>query len=103
MKRSDKLAHLLTSMLADFGASWKFIFLFFFIVFVWVVWNVLPSTKQYHFDEYPFIFLNLAMSVMAAVQAPVVMMASHHQAKKDKKQIEEISQNLKKILDENDK
>ena len=78
-------------------------FLFFSIVFVWVTWNVLPSTKQYHFDEYPFIFLNLAMSFIAAAQAPVIIMASNYQSKKDKKQIEEISQNVKKILEENHK
>ena len=101
MKRSDKLAQLLTAILADFGASWKFIFLFFVFIAAWIVWNVAPETKAYHFDEFPFIFLNLAMSFLAAIQAPVIIMAANHAARKDRKELHEIH----KILEElkNDK
>lgn len=97
MKRSDKLAQLLTAMLADFGASWKFIFLFLLSGGGWMLWNSLAATHAYHFDEYPFIFMNLALSFLAAIQAPVIIMASNYQAKRDRKEIHEILERVKRL------
>ena len=99
MKRTDKLAQLLTGMLADFGASWKFIFIFLATGASWMTWNTLPATKAWHFDEYPFIFMNLALSFLAAAQAPVIIMAANHQAKRDRKEVHEIAERLKKLED----
>ncbi|HJV46056.1 MAG TPA: DUF1003 domain-containing protein [Bacillota bacterium] len=75
---SDKLA----DRMAVFGGSWKFILWFSVILLAWTIWNVLPFT--YHFDEAPFILLNLCLSFLAAFQAPVIMMSQNRQAARDK-------------------
>jgi len=68
---------------AAFGGSWTFIILFFVILFLWVILNtIILVTKP--FDAYPFIFLNLVLSMLAAVQAPIIMMSQNRQASKDR-------------------
>jgi uncharacterized membrane protein len=68
---------------AAFGGSWTFIIIFFVILFLWVVLNtVILVTKP--FDAYPFIFLNLVLSMLAAVQAPIIMMSQNRQGAKDR-------------------
>jgi uncharacterized membrane protein len=68
---------------AAFGGSWTFIILFFVILFLWVILNtVILVTKP--FDGYPFIFLNLVLSMLAAVQAPIIMMSQNRQSAKDR-------------------
>ena len=67
---------------ASFGGSWTFIFLFFGIQIFWVVLNTLVMTRAV--DPYPFVFLNLILSMVAAVQAPVIMMSQNRQAEKDR-------------------
>jgi CRP/FNR family transcriptional regulator, cyclic AMP receptor protein len=66
---------------AAFGGSWPFIFTFGGIMFVWMGVNIVALA---HFDPYPFILLNLALSTVAALQAPVIMMSQNRQATKDK-------------------
>ncbi len=66
---------------AAFGGSWTFIFLFGAMMFTWMGLNVL---RVANFDPYPFIFLNLILSTVAAIQAPVIMMSQNRQASKDK-------------------
>lgn len=70
---------------ATFGGSWPFIFLFSAILIFWVVLN---SYILVHigdpFDPYPYILLNLFLSMLAAVQAPVIMMSQNRQAVKDR-------------------
>lgn len=66
---------------ASFGGSWPFIFLFAAVMFVWMGINVVGLT---HFDLYPFILLNLCLSTLAAIQAPIIMMSQNRQATKDK-------------------
>jgi uncharacterized membrane protein len=68
---------------ASFGGSWTFIFLFLGIMVVWMTWNVLSRTVD-RFDPYPFILLNLALSCLAALQAPVIMMSQNRAADKDR-------------------
>ena len=70
---------------AQFGGSWRFISLFGGILIVWMVINawVLAS---HPFDPYPFILLNLVLSTLAALQAPVIMMSQNRQAHKDRMQ-----------------
>ena len=70
---------------AAIGGSWSFIFGFFAVMVVWVAMNV-ALLKPFHleFDPYPFIFLNLVLSMVAAIQAPVIMMSQNRQAKKDR-------------------
>jgi CRP/FNR family cyclic AMP-dependent transcriptional regulator len=67
---------------ATFGGSWTFIILFGAVMLVWIVANVLLLMKP--FDPYPFIFLNLVLSMLAAIQAPVIMMSQNRQSAKDR-------------------
>jgi CRP/FNR family transcriptional regulator, cyclic AMP receptor protein len=66
---------------AAFGGSWPFIFLFGSIMVVWMGLNIAMIA---HYDPYPFILLNLALSTIAALQAPVIMMSQNRQSSKDK-------------------
>ncbi|MFJ7975803.1 DUF1003 domain-containing protein [Peribacillus sp. NPDC096379] len=69
--------------ISSFGGSWKFIVCFAIFLFIWIVWNTLSITR-FHFDEPPFILLNLCLSFIAAFQAPVIMMSQNRQAARDK-------------------
>ena len=69
---------------ADFGGSWKFIIYFATFILVWIMLNVLWVASQ-RFDPYPFIFLNLILSCLAALQAPVIMMSQTRQEDKDRR------------------
>src|SRR5215471_9233066 len=68
---------------AAFGGSWTFIFIFFAVMTVWVILNSTALLRD-HFDPYPYILLNLALSMIAAIQAPVIMMSQNRQAAKDR-------------------
>ncbi len=60
---------------ARFGGSWAFIISFIAVMLVWMFINVVPLFTH-HFDPYPFILLNLFLSMVAAIQAPLIMMRS---------------------------
>ncbi len=78
-KISDKIAR--------FGGSWFFIISFFIILFLWILFNSI-SPKEYDFDPYPFILMNLILSCIAALQAPIIMMSQNRQEEKDRKRSE---------------
>lgn len=87
-----------TSRMADkvagFGGSWKFILLFVFIMFIWMVINLYFLSKP--FDPFPFILLNLLLSSIAAVQAPIIMMSQNRKEEKDRRRaINDYMVNLK--------
>ncbi|MEI2805429.1 DUF1003 domain-containing protein [Albidovulum sp.] len=67
---------------AAFGGSWSFIGLFAATILVWVALNLWLMARPA--DPYPFVFLNLILSMVAAVQAPVIMMSQNRQAAKDR-------------------
>jgi len=69
-------------MVATFGGSWKFIILFLFFMFIWMAINIYWFTKP--FDPYPFILLNLLLSTLAALQAPIIMMSQNRKEEKDR-------------------
>ena len=71
---------------AKFAGSWAFIFSFVAVMVIWMIVNVVLSTKA--FDAYPFILLNLVLSCVAAVQAPLIMMSQNRQEVKDRKRAE---------------
>lgn len=71
--------------IAKFGGSWPFIFLFIGILFGWILLNV-TGLFFHPFDAYPFILLNLALSCLAAIQAPIIMMSQNRQEERDRKQ-----------------
>ena len=66
---------------AHFGGSWTFIGLFILFMAIWIAWN---SAGAKHFDPFPFILLNLLLSCLAALQAPVIMMSQNRQAERDR-------------------
>jgi uncharacterized membrane protein len=72
----------LADNVAAFGGSWVFIAGFGLVLVLWVATNLLLAGRA--FDPYPFIFLNLMLSMLAAVQAPVIMMSQNRQAAKDR-------------------
>lgn len=72
----------LADTIASFGGSWAFILSFLGLLALWVVLNLLLALGA--FDPYPFIFLNLMLSMLAALQAPVIMMSQNRQAAKDR-------------------
>jgi uncharacterized membrane protein len=77
----------LADKVARFGGSWKFISWFAIILAVWIAIN-LVLTGRNRFDPYPFILLNLLLSCLAAIQAPVIMMSQNRQEEKDRKRNE---------------
>jgi uncharacterized membrane protein len=70
--------------IAKFGGSWAFIGIFMTIMLVWISLNLFKSDKA--FDPYPFILLNLVLSCLAALQAPIIMMSQNRQNEKDRAQ-----------------
>ena len=72
---------------ATFGGSWSFIMIFAAILVVWVGLNSFFLMKYEHdkiFDPYPYILLNLFLSMLAAIQAPIILMSQNRQAEKDR-------------------
>lgn len=69
--------------IATFGGSWPFIFLFGGVVTGWIVLNTAMLTQR-AFDPYPFILLNLVLSTVAAIQAPIIMMSQNRQEARDR-------------------
>lgn len=73
----------LSDHLASFGGSWTFIIIFFVTLLAWMAFNV-AIMEQERFDPYPFILLNLVLSCLAAIQAPIIMMSQKRQEAKDR-------------------
>jgi len=69
--------------IAEFGGSWPFIFTFFSFLLIWMITNAWLLGSQ-PFDPYPFILLNLILSCLAAIQAPIIMMSQNRQEYKDR-------------------
>ena len=72
--------------IAKFAGSWAFIFSFTGVLILWMVVNVILAGKA--FDPYPFILLNLVLSCVAAIQAPLIMMSQNRQEEKDRRRAE---------------
>ena len=81
LKFSQKIA----DKVADFGGSWTFILSFAVFIIIWIIINVYLLTGSAQFDPYPFILLNLILSCIAALQAPVIMMSQNRQEEKDRR------------------
>jgi len=75
----------LADQVAAFGGSWTFIILFLIFLVGWAVLNTeILGPRREAFDPYPYIFLNLFLSMLAALQAPIIMMSQNRQAAKDR-------------------
>ena len=85
--------------LASFGGSWMFILSFLFLLGIWIAFNLTRGTDQ-AFDPYPFILLNLILSCVAALQAPIIMMSQKRQEAKDRlRSLNDYQVNLKAELE----
>jgi uncharacterized membrane protein len=73
--------------IATFGGSWTFIISFFAILAIWIAFNVYTLHNK-GFDPYPFILLNLILSCLASIQAPIIMMSQNRQEEKDRERAE---------------
>ncbi len=80
--RNPSFGNRIADQVASFGGSWYFIGSFLFILLLWVCINVFFLAKP--FDPYPFILLNLFLSMIAALQAPVIMMSQNRREEKDR-------------------
>ncbi len=86
MQGQDKettLGDKLSDKVAKFGGSWAFIIVFFVILFAWIVINSVVLAQK-AFDPYPFILMNLILSSIAAIQAPIIMMSQNRKELKDR-------------------
>ncbi len=73
----------ISDKVARFGGSWKFIISFGVVLTLWIVYNSFAIGKA-DFDPYPFILMNLILSCIAALQAPIIMMSQNRQEEKDR-------------------
>jgi uncharacterized membrane protein len=85
----------LSDKVAQFGGSWNFIIFFGVVIFVWIVLNSFILIQK-PFDAYPYILLNLILSCIAALQAPVIMMSQNRKEDKDRRRsLNDYAVNLK--------
>lgn len=92
------LGQRLADRIAAFGGSWVFILSFFSVLLTWIAVNLVLASRA--FDPYPFILLNLVLSCLAAIQAPIIMMSQNRQEEKDRRRAEnDFKINLKAELE----
>jgi len=77
------IGEVLSDHLASFGGSWAFLISFFTVLVIWMGFNLFQGETS-AFDPYPFILLNLVLSCIAAIQAPIIMMSQKRQEAKDR-------------------
>ena len=85
-KETDSLGQRAADAIAKFAGSWAFIFSFTAVLVLWMAVNVVLAARA--FDPYPFILLNLVLSCVAAIQAPLIMMSQNRQEEKDRRRAE---------------
>jgi CRP/FNR family transcriptional regulator, cyclic AMP receptor protein len=97
MEEAETLGGRWADLVAKFGGSWKFVISFGVVMVVYTLINILMAKP---WDPYPFILLNLFLSMLAALQAPVIMMSQNRQDSKDRMRSElDYSVNLKAELE----
>lgn len=87
MEEKITLGEKISDKIALFGGSWTFIITFFIFIVIWMTLNVWWLANK-AFDPYPFILLNLILSCIAAIQAPIIMMSQNRQEQKDRQRSE---------------
>ena len=98
-KERQTFANRVSDKIAKFGGSWTFIILFLVVLFAWILINAIFLASR-PFDPYPFILLNLVLSSIAAIQAPVIMMSQNRKDAKDRLRAEyDYKVNLKAELE----
>lgn len=82
LAKSNTVGKVIADKVAKIGGSWAFVISFMVFLVVWMVINVM-QLFGWHFDPYPFILLNLALSCISAIQAPIIMMSQNRAGEKD--------------------
>lgn len=82
IEEAETVGERIADVVASFGGSWTFISLFMVFLLIYTMINVALGNKAW--DPYPFILLNLFLSMLAAIQAPIIMMSQNRQDKKDR-------------------
>ncbi|MCK9182752.1 MAG: DUF1003 domain-containing protein, partial [Fibrobacteraceae bacterium] len=82
-KEKMRMGDFVSDKVASFGGSWKFIIFFLIVLILWIIINSIVLLQK-PFDPYPFILMNLILSCIAAIQAPIIMMSQNRQEKKDR-------------------
>ena len=85
-KAKNTLGQRAADAIAKFAGSWAFIFSFTAVLILWMIITALLAAQA--FDPYPFILLNLVLSCVAAIQAPLIMMSQNRQEEKDRRRAE---------------
>ncbi len=80
---TPRLSSRVADVMAAFGGSWYFILFFLALMLFWIILNLYWLSRP--FDPYPFVLLNLILSTIAALQAPVIMMSQNRKEEKDRK------------------
>ncbi|MDT2658731.1 DUF1003 domain-containing protein [Enterococcus hulanensis] len=83
LKTKETFGQRIADGIAKFGGSWTFIIAFIFILVTWITLNTLPLFFE-PFDKFPYILLNLALSCLAAIQAPIILMSQNRQTERDR-------------------
>jgi uncharacterized membrane protein len=97
--KNRTMGNIWSDRIASFGGSWRFILIFFGFMLLWMTINSIALLAR-PFDPYPFIFLNLVLSCLAAVQAPIIMMSQNRQEARDRMRSEnDYKVNLKSELE----
>jgi uncharacterized membrane protein len=78
---------MVSDKVARFGGSWGFIIFFMLVMALWITFNIMAPLSS-RFDPYPFILMNLVLSTIAALQAPIIMMSQNRVEEKDRKRAE---------------
>lgn len=86
-RKSLSLGNRAADKLAKVAGSWGFIFFYLIFLVAWIFLNIYLSVEK-RWDEYPFILLNLFLSCLAAIQAPIILMSQNRAAKIDRKREE---------------
>ncbi len=84
MEEQASFGERVADKVAEFGGSWKFIIMFTSFLLLWIAVNSVLLISGKSFDPYPFILLNLILSCIAAMQAPIIMMSQNRQSRKDR-------------------
>ena len=87
VEKDSTLGQRIADKVATFGGSWTFIIIFFTFLLIWMFLNFWMLHNK-GFDPYPFILLNLILSCLAAIQAPIIMMSQNRQEDKDRERAE---------------
>lgn len=88
METQLTLGQQISDKVANFGGSWAFIITFFSFIIGWIIINIWMLSLGTAFDPFPFILLNLLLSCLAAIQAPIIMMSQNRQEQKDRQRAE---------------